>query len=168
MGAAHPGGTSGRQAVQGLVLWGDAGLDAKTSRNPLMVLKPRRGQSWVTTLDLYLTRWLSRWRICLKCRRPRFNPWVGKISWRRKWQPTPVFLARKSHGQRSLAGYSPWGRKELDMTEWLSTHTSDLHFHKWTGPPLGIQPKREPNGHLQSSLRTTTGIQGRKICLGSG
>ena len=56
MGAAHPGGTSGRQAVQGLVLWGDAGLDAKTSRNPLMVLKPRRGQSWVTTLDLYLTR----------------------------------------------------------------------------------------------------------------
>ena len=42
---------------------------------------------------------------------------VGKIPWRRKWQPTPVFLLGESHGQRSLAGYSPWGRKELDRTE---------------------------------------------------
>ena len=41
-----------------------------------------------------------------------FNPWVGKIRWRRKWQPTPVFLPGKSHGQRSLVGYSPWGHKE--------------------------------------------------------
>ena len=40
----------------------------------------------------------------------------GKIPWRRKWQPTPVFLPGKSHGQRNLAGYSPWGRKELDTT----------------------------------------------------
>ena len=40
-----------------------------------------------------------------------FNPWVGKIPWRRKWQPTPVFLPGESHGQRSLAGYSPWGRR---------------------------------------------------------
>ena len=44
---------------------------------------------------------------------------VGKIHWRRKWQPTPVFLPRKCHGQRSLVGYSPWGCKELDMTEQL-------------------------------------------------
>ena len=51
--------------------------------------------------------------------RPGFNPWVGKISWRRKRQPTPVFLPGKSHGQRSLVGYSPWGRKELDTTERL-------------------------------------------------
>ena len=42
---------------------------------------------------------------------PAFDPWVGKIPWRRKWEPTPVFLPEKSHGQRSLAGYSPWGRK---------------------------------------------------------
>ena len=40
-----------------------------------------------------------------------------KVTWRRKWQPTPVFLPGESHGQRSLVGYSPWGRKELDMTE---------------------------------------------------
>ena len=45
--------------------------------------------------------------------RPRFDPWVGKIPWRRAWQPTPVFLLGESHGQRSLAGYSPWGLKEL-------------------------------------------------------
>ena len=40
-----------------------------------------------------------------------FNPWLGKIPWRRKWQPPPVFLPGESHGQRSLVGYSPWGHK---------------------------------------------------------
>ena len=46
-----------------------------------------------------------------------FDPWVRKIPWRRKWQPTPVFLPGKSHGQRSLVGYTLWGHKELDTTE---------------------------------------------------
>ena len=46
------------------------------------------------------------------CQCSGFNPWVGKIPWGRKWQPTPVFLSGKVHGQRSLAGYSPWSRKE--------------------------------------------------------
>ena len=55
-----------------------------------------------------------------QCGRPGFNPWVRKILWRRKWQPTPVLLPGKSHGWRSLVGYSPWGRKELDMTERLN------------------------------------------------
>ena len=45
--------------------------------------------------------------------------WVGKIPWRRKWQPTPVLLPGESHGGRSLVGYSPWGHKELDTTELL-------------------------------------------------
>ena len=45
------------------------------------------------------------WWLCLQCRRPRFNPWVGKIPWRRKWPPTPVFLPGESQGQRSLAGH---------------------------------------------------------------
>ena len=49
--------------------------------------------------------------------RRRFAPWVGKIPWRRAWQPTPVFLPGESHRQRSLAGYSPWGCKKLDITE---------------------------------------------------
>ena len=55
-------------------------------------------------------------------KRCRFNPWVGNIPCRRTWQPTPVFLPRKSHGQRSLVGYSPLGCKESDTTEWLSAH----------------------------------------------
>ena len=57
-----------------------------------------------------------------QCRNYGFDPWVGKIPWRRKWQPTPLFLPRKSHGLRSPVGYCPWGCKELGMTEWL-THT---------------------------------------------
>ena len=61
--------------------------------------------------------WLRQSSVCLQCRRPGFDPWVGKIPWRRKWQSTPVLLPGKSHGQRSLVGYSPWGREESDMTE---------------------------------------------------
>ena len=52
-----------------------------------------------------------------QCRRCRLDPWVGKIPWRRQWQPTLIFLPGESHEQRSLAGYSPWGHKELDTTE---------------------------------------------------
>ena len=52
-----------------------------------------------------------------QCRRPEFDPWVGKTPWRRKWPPAPVFLPGESHGQRSLAGCSPWGGKESAMTE---------------------------------------------------
>ena len=56
-----------------------------------------------------------------QCRRQRFDLWVEKIPWRRKWQPTPVFLPGESHGQRSLAHYSPWSQKELDVTKQLNT-----------------------------------------------
>ena len=64
--------------------------------------------------------WWLRWQsVCLQGGRPGFTPWVGKISWRRKWQPTPVFLPGKSHGQRNLVGYSLWGHKESDTTERL-------------------------------------------------
>ena len=63
--------------------------------------------------------WLRRLSVCLQYGRPGFDPWVGKIPWRRKWQSTPALLPGKSHGQRSLVGYSPWGCKELDTTERL-------------------------------------------------
>ena len=53
-----------------------------------------------------------------------FNYWVGKFSWKRKWQPNPVFFPGEFHGQRSLASYSPRGLKELDMTEWLTLSLS--------------------------------------------
>ena len=54
---------------------------------------------------------------CRRRGRRRFDPWVGNIAGRREWQPSPVFLPGKSHGQRSLVGYSPWGCKESDTTE---------------------------------------------------
>ena len=57
------------------------------------------------------------------------NPWVGKILWRRKCQPTPGLLPGKSHGWRSVVGYSPWGCKELDTTEQLHFHF--LLFYMW-------------------------------------
>ena len=64
-------------------------------------------------------------------RRRRFNPWVGKIPWRRRWQSTPVFLPKKSHGQRSLAeGMDPWAWScsALEMTEHLHTTTIKPRF----------------------------------------
>ena len=72
--------------------------------------------------------------ICLQCRRPGFDSWIRKTPWRREWQPTSVFLPGESHGQRSLAGYSPWGRKELDM---MTFHF--FHFPEYTEGPG--QPK---------------------------
>ena len=57
-----------------------------------------------------------------QCRRLKFDPWVRKIPWSRKWQTTLLFLSEKLHGKRGLAGYSLWGCKELDMTEQLNTH----------------------------------------------
>ena len=65
--------------------------------------------------------------LCLQCGRPKLDAWVGKLPWRRKWQPTPVFLPGKFHGWRSLVGYSPWGHKESDTTEQLHFH---FHFNK--------------------------------------
>ena len=60
---------------------------------------------------------------CRRHKRLGFAPWVGKIPWRRKWQPTPVFLPGESHGLRSLEGYNPWGRRELPLLKRLSMHT---------------------------------------------
>ena len=59
-----------------------------------------------------------------RLRRARFDPWVEKIPWRRKWQPTLVFLPWKSHRQRSLVGYSPWSGKESDKTEQLNNNNA--------------------------------------------
>ena len=51
--------------------------------------------------------------------------------WRREWLPTPVFLSREFHGQRTLAGYNPWGRKESDRTEQLTLHTEVKEDEDW-------------------------------------
>ena len=103
-------------------------------------------------LDPFITSWPRTWlpqlaqlyRICLQCRRcrkRRFNPWLGKILWKRAWQPTPVFLPGESHGQRNLAIYSPWSCKESDRTE-ATKHvctTKDM-----TGVPHLAAGERKP------------------------
>ena len=60
-----------------------------------------------------------------------FNPWIRKILWSKKWQPTPIFLPEKLHGQRSLVGYSAWDCKESDMTEQLSMHTYIAYLEQY-------------------------------------
>jgi hypothetical protein len=68
---------------------------------------------------------------CQRCRRHGFNPWVGKIPGRRKWQPIPVFLPGESHG--FMVDYSPWDHKESDMTE--CTQISEPSRHTSHGKP---------------------------------
>ena len=69
-------------------------------------------------------RWRSGKEFSCQRERLRFNPWVGKIPWSRKWQLTPEFLPGKFHGQMSLVGYSLWGRKESDTTELTRTQST--------------------------------------------
>ena len=97
-------------------------------RDAFLLGRPREGWGWwqvfpssgfVANQGQQLLWWLRGWSICLQCGRPRFDPWVGRIHWRRKWQPTPVLLPGEFHGRRSLGGCSPQGHKESDTTEWL-------------------------------------------------
>ena len=67
-------------------------------------------------------RWCSGEEPACQCRRRRDTgviPGLGRFPWRMAWPPTAVLLPGRSHGQRSLAGYSPWSLRELDTTEWL-------------------------------------------------
>ena len=81
---------------------------------------------------------------CRRCKRHGLNPWVRKILWGRKWQPSPVFLPGKSQGQRSLVGYSPWGRKELDRTE--------VTEHAGTRGYSGVHPPDGPGASYLNCL----------------
>ena len=95
----------GQRRLAGYNPWGRNELDT-TEQLSTAQHSYGRGLPW----------WLSGKESVCQCRRHEFHPWVKKILWRRKWQPTPVFLPRKSHGQRNLVSYSPCDRKELDMT----------------------------------------------------
>ena len=82
--------------------------------------------------------WLSGKESACPSRRHRFDPWVGKIPWRRKWQPIPVFLPGKSRGQRSLTGYSLQSCEESNMTEklraqslWEVIRSGEQSSHDW-------------------------------------
>ena len=74
---------------------------------------------------------------CRRLRRHGFNPWVRKTFWMRKWQPTPVFLLGKFHGQRTLMGYSPWGCKMSDTTEWLTPRVEECLGDVRERPQIG-------------------------------
>ena len=90
--------------------------------------------------------WLSGEESACQSRSCGFDPRNGKIPWRRARQPTPVFLPGESHGQRSLVGYSPWGCKQSDTTQWLNKYktvaknfpkTSSVDvFTRWKSKPL--------------------------------
>ena len=101
------------------------------------------------------------WWLSLQCRRPRFNPWVRKIYWRRKWQPTPVFLPGESHGQRSLPGCSPWGCKESSMTEQLTLSLSQRLWVRVSSLLLG----RKVMTNLDSILKSRDITLPTKVCL---
>ena len=103
----------------------------------------------ITRFYLCLPYSLVYHSVCLQCGRLGFNPQVGKIPWRRKWRSTPVLLLGKSHGQRSLVGYSPWGRRESDTTERLHFHFS-LSLFTFISWVLFLSKSRE-----ESSERTT-------------
>ena len=79
--------------------------------------------------------WLGRYSICRVVAGGGFSAWVGKASWRRNWQPTPVLLPGDSHGRRSLAGCSPRGREEADTTErpHLTSPRGPSPFHEALG-----------------------------------
>ena len=89
-------------------------------------------------------------RICLQCRRPGLDPWVGKIPGGGHDNPLQYSHLENPHGQRSLVGYSPWGHKELDIAERLST--AQWGGHETCGNPklqgTGLQPRSRQDGHL--------------------
>ena len=91
--------------------------------------------------ESYMTKWLTHTHICQQhfptgsagkepscqhrwCKKRKFNPWVGKIPWRKKWQPTPIFLPWRFHEERSLADYSPWGCKKSNLTDCSQTYVN--------------------------------------------
>ena len=88
-----------------------------------------------------LPRWCAGKESACQCRRHKrheFDTWIGKVPWSRKWQPTPLFLPGKFHGQKSLAGYRPQDHKESDnMLAWDNMHAWDMlawdNMHAWEG-----------------------------------
>ena len=94
----------------------------------LFSLSPQTGDFSPSDWSLGLSRWLSGKEFTCKCRRCRFDPWVGKVPWRRKWQPTPIFLSGKCHVQKIPLAYSPWGCKGPDTTQQLNNNSCSLGF----------------------------------------
>ena len=110
-------------------------------------------RGWKNCFKACVGRWhlafgFPRWRSgeesscqCRGSKRCKFDPWVGKIPWSRKWQPTPLFLHGEFHGQRSLVDYSPWSHEEWNTTNTtllVNTFTTFLYLH-FIGPSRSSQ-----------------------------
>ena len=106
------------QLYTSYLLWAAHLLSLPTKDMSKEKLGAKQGLPW----------WISGKEPIWRCRRHGFDPWTGKIPWRRKWQPTSVFLPGETHGQRNLVGYTPWGHKESETTERL---TPSLSFQSW-------------------------------------
>ena len=102
---------------------------------------------------------------CLQCRRPGLDPWVRKIPWRRKWQPTPVLLPGKSHGQRSLVDYSAWGLKESDTTERLHFISSAEEFYYSISSPVLRYNSFFKNSHSRGFALVTYIVSVVETCI---
>ena len=94
---------------------------------------------------------------------PGFDSWVGKNLWRRKWQPTPVLLPGKSHGQRTLVGYSLWGGKESDMTERLHFINEEVNKVKEESEKVGLKLNIQKTKIMASSPITSWQINGKIV-----
>ena len=126
-----------------------------------LLLLPSRSKNCLHFIEQHsFPRWLSGKESTCQCRRLRFNPWVWKIPWSRKWQPIPVFLPGKSHEQRSLVSYNPSGCKKLDTTEWLSVHA---HTHQ--GEEEGNQDKNVKELQMIANLHIRIGYEDWEIQL---
>ena len=108
-----------------------------------------------------LACWLRWWRTCLQCGRPKFDPWVRRIPWRREWLPTLVFLPGEFCGQRNLVGHGLWGCRQSGMTECLTLslcHLSREPVYRtvlttvwmsyslvccWSAPPIPSPPEQK-------------------------
>ena len=112
-----PGESQGRGNLVGCRLWGCTESDTTEA----MQQQQQQGVYGVSLIAQMVKIHLSMQVI-------RFNPWVKKLAWRRKWLPTPVFLPGEFYGQRSPEGYSPWDCKVSDMTEQLTLSLHGISF----------------------------------------
>ena len=91
-----------------------------------------------------------------QCRRHKklgFNPWVRKIAWRRKWQPTPVFLPGKFHAQKSLVDYNPWGRRVIHNSV-TNTHTGKVPRKERTAYQKAATPCKVGDSFVRANVHT--------------
>ena len=112
-------------------------LSTSMSKTPQAGVSPEEGSGSLSHLLHTISRlaeyswslpvWLSGKESTCLCRRRGLDPWYGKIPCRRKWQPTPVFLPGKSHGQRNPAGYGPWGRKRVGHNRATKSSNKNIH-----------------------------------------